>query len=358
MKLAILGGGQLARMLSLSAHTLGIQTICLDPSPEACAKEVTKVITAPLTDEKALDQLLENADCVTIETENIPLSCVEYVTQSRTFYPSVKALAVSQDRLLEKSFLNSLSIPTAAFFEVNSKESLEQAYSELGLSILKTRRLGYDGKGQCVLKSQADLERGWQSLRDQELILEKFIPFEFEVSLIGVRNKEKQISFYPLVRNYHKDGILRWSETPVDKLGLQKEAEGIVTSILTALDYVGILSVEFFYDGNQLLVNEMAPRVHNSGHWTMEGAYTSQFENHLRAIFDLPIGSTEAIGYSFMLNCIGDMPAIKECLSIPGAHYHKYGKAARPNRKLGHVTLVDTNNDRYQKSKQRLMALG
>ncbi|KTD74642.1 5-(carboxyamino)imidazole ribonucleotide synthase [Legionella waltersii] len=358
MKLGILGGGQLARMLSLSAHPLGIHTICLDPSSEACASEVTQVITAPLTDEKALDQLLENADYVTIETENIPLSCVEYVTKSKTFYPSVKALAVSQDRLLEKQFLKSLSIPTAAFYDVSSKERLQQAYSELGHAILKTRRLGYDGKGQCVLKSQVDLERGWQTLRDQELIVEQLIPFEFEVSLIGVRNKEKKISFYPLVRNHHKEGILRWSEVPVDKPHLQKEAEGIVTAILTALDYVGVLSVEFFYDGKQLLVNEMAPRVHNSGHWTLEGACTSQFENHLRAIFGLPIGSTEAIGHSFMLNCIGEMPSINQCLNIPGAHYHQYGKESRPNRKLGHVTLVDTNTERFRKSKQQLMALG
>ena len=354
MKLAILGGGQLARMMSLSAHTLGFKTICLDPSPDACAKEVTEVITAPLMDESALDKLLEHADFVTIETENIPLSLVEYVCKHKAFYPSVNALAVSQDRLLEKNFLNSLNIPTARFREVNSNDDLHQAYSELGKSILKTRRLGYDGKGQFVIKSETEIETGWKDLQDNALILEQFIPFKFEVSLIGVRSKDKHLRFYPLVRNYHQEGILRWSEVILDNPSLQKEAEGIVTTILTTLDYVGTLCVEFFYNGTHLLVNEMAPRVHNSGHWTIEGAFTSQFENHLRAIFDLPLGSTEAIGHSFMLNCISEMPSITQCLSIPGAHFHQYGKTAKPNRKLGHVTLVDTNFPRFQASKRLL----
>lgn len=357
MKLAILGGGQLARMLALSAHSMGIQTVCLDPSPEACAGDVTELITAELTDESALTQLLADVDYATIETENIPVSCAEFVLKSKPFYPSVRALTVSQDRLLEKGFLQSLTIPTAHFYEVNTLEELQSAYSNLGTSILKTRRLGYDGKGQYILKSSSDVEKAWHSLQGQALILEQFVHFDFEVSLIAVRSKQHQMQFYPLIRNHHEKGILRWSEAPMHHSVLQKEAERIVASILNAMDYVGVLSVEFFYDGKQLLVNEMAPRVHNSGHWTIEGAQTSQFENHLRAIFDLPLGSTDVVGHSFMLNCISEMPSIESCLNIPGAHYHDYAKAPKPNRKLGHVTLVDMDSERYARSKQGLISL-
>ena len=349
MKLGILGGGQLARMLALAAYPLGIRTVCIDPNPEACARDVTEVITAEFTDESALHQFLSAVDVVTYETENIPLSCAGKVAQERPLYPSLETLRIAQDRLHEKTFFQSLQIPTPAFFPIGSAPELSQAVIQTGLpSMLKTRRMGYDGKGQRLLKTSADIGESWNSLQNPELILEEFIQFEYETSLISVRNKQGDMRFYPLTRNEHRHGILRSSEAPLHHAALQQQAQSYATQVLETLDYVGVLAIEFFYDGQRLLANEMAPRVHNSGHWTIEGAQTSQFENHLRAVFNLPLGSTEALGQVFMLNCVGEMPDIQSCLSIPGAHYHAYGKIPRPNRKLGHVTLVDLKGSRLK----------
>lgn len=355
MKLGILGGGQLARMLALAAYPLGIRTLCLDPSPKACAGDVADLIVGEFTDEYALRQFLVNADCVTIETENIPLSCAEFILKTHSLYPSAKALEIAQDRLHEKSFFKSLHISTPAFISVNSEEELTCAVSDLKLpAVLKTRRFGYDGKGQYVLRSQSDVSKSWRFLQTQSLILEEFISFEYELSLIAVRNKNGETHFYPLIQNHHVKGILHSSEAPFNNPVLQQEAQRHAIQILDALQYVGVITIEYFYDGNKLIANEMAPRVHNSGHWTIEGAHTSQFENHLRAIFDLPLGSTEVSGHCFLVNCIGEMLPAKSCLHIPGVHYHTYGKTPRPGRKLGHVTLVDADLERYRKSKQAL----
>lgn len=350
MKLGILGGGQLARMLALAAYPLGIRTLCIDPSPEACARDVTEVITAEFTDETALQQLSAAVDLVTFETENIPLSCANFMAKNRPLFPNADALAVAQDRLHEKTCFQSLQIPTPRFANVSSEAELAAAVNDLGLpAVLKTRRMGYDGKGQMLLKTTADTAQAWAHLKNSALILEEFIKFEYEVSLISVRNKSGDIHFYPLVRNHHVHGILRTSTAPFNHIELQKQAEKHARRILEKLNYVGILTIEFFYDGQQLLANEMAPRVHNSGHWTIEGAQTSQFENHLRAIFDLPLGSTQTTGQSFMINCIGEMPPLESCLTIAGAHYHTYGKSPRPGRKLGHITLVDADPESYTK---------
>lgn len=358
MKLGILGGGQLAKMLALAAYPLGIRTLCLDPSSEACARDVTDVITAEFTDESALNQLCSKTDIITFETENIPAFCANFIAKNHVLYPSAQALTLAQDRLHEKSFFKSLNIPTPEFFDIKTKAALEKAVENLGMPcVLKTKRLGYDGKGQYVLKNSSDIEKSWEALQSQSLILEKFIPFEYEVSLISVRNRQGEVRFYPLIKNHHVNGILHSSEAPFDHPALQKEAENHATKILETLNYVGILTIEFFYDGRGLIVNEMAPRVHNSGHWTIEGAQTSQFENHLRAIFDLPLGSTETIGHCFLLNCIGKMLPIKSCLKIPGVHYHDYGKPPRPGRKLGHITLVETDAARYQKGRESLLSL-
>lgn len=355
MKLGILGGGQLARMLALAAYPLGITTSCLDPNPKACAGDVTDLIVAEFTDESALRQFLVDVDCVTIENENIPMSCAEFVSKSRPLYPSANALEIAQDRLHEKSFFKSLQIPTPVFVSVKSEEELMRAVSDLGLpAVLKTRRFGYDGKGQCVLRDQSDISKSWRLLQTQSLILEEFISFEYELSLIAVRNKRGKTHFYPLVKNHHVNGILCSSEAPFNNNALQQVAQNHAIKMLDALQYVGVFTIEYFYDGNKLIVNEIAPRVHNSGHWTIEGAHTSQFENHLRAICDLPLGSTETIGHCFLINCIGEMLTAKSCLHIPGVHYHAYGKTPQPGRKLGHITLVDTNLECYQKSKQTL----
>lgn len=358
MKLGILGGGQLARMLALAAYPLGIQTLCLDPSPEACAHQVAPVITAAWNDEAALQKLLTAADVITYETENIPLACANFVAKTHALLPSADILQIAQDRWHEKTFFQSLQIPTPRFAKINSEAELHAAAQQLGLpAVLKTTRMGYDGKGQQVLKNPADIGPAWTHLKNSTLILEAFIDFECEASLISVRNRQGEIRFYPLVHNYHTQGILRWSEAPFNRDQLQTQAEQYARRILDTLNYVGVLTIEFFYDGRQLIANEMAPRVHNSGHWTIEGAHTSQFENHLRAIFDLPLGSTTATGFAFMLNGIGHLPSISSCLTIPGVHFHTYGKTPRPNRKLGHVTLVDADEARFNRNKKNLCAL-
>lgn len=357
MRLGILGGGQLAQMLTLAAYPLGIHTRCIDPDPTACARNLTEVMTAEWTDETALRSFLSAVDVVTYETENIPLSCAAMVAAQRPLYPSVETLRIAQDRLHEKIFFQSLQIPTPAFRYVDSEAMLQDAVAELGLpSVLKTRRMGYDGKGQAVLKTSEDLPSAWRHLKNSALILESFINFEYEVSLIATRNQSGDVRFYPLTQNKHQNGILRWSQAPFENISLEKRAKDYANRILNALDYVGTLAIEFFYDGEQLLANEIAPRVHNSGHWTIEGAQTSQFENHLRALFQLPLGSTKTTGHSFMLNCIGEMPDMDSVLAIPGVHYHTYGKSPRPHRKLGHITLVETDVDTYSKGRQTLSA--
>lgn len=355
MKLGILGGGQLARMIALAAHPLGVRTLCMDPNPEACARDVTEVMTAEFDDASALQRFLARVDLVTYETENIPLSSATLVAQSSALYPSVETLGIAQDRLHEKNFFMSLGIPTPPFLSIDSEAALVDAVANLGLpAVLKTRRMGYDGKGQRVLNTSADIAAAWSALKKSTLILEKFVDFEYEVSLISVRNKSGKICFYPLVRNQHLHGILRSSEAPLNHPELQKQAQHQATKILEALNYIGVLTLEFFYDGKQLIANEMAPRVHNSGHWTIEGAQTSQFENHLRAIFNWPLGSPTVTGHCFMQNCIGEMPTIESCLSISGAHYHTYNKTPRPDRKVGHITLVEQDFTRYVQSKQAL----
>ncbi len=358
MKLGILGGGQLARMLALAAYPLGIHTECFDSNPKACASEVTNLRVAEFTDEAALSEFLAEVDCVTFETENIPLSCAEFILKTKPLYPSTKALEVTQDRLYEKYFLKSLDLPTPEFLSVKTEAELIQAVSNLGLpAVLKTRRFGYDGKGQYMIRTPDDISKSWVHLQTQPLILEEFISFKTELSLITARNKNGETCFYPLVQNYHMKGILRSSEAPFNHAELVLEAQKYAIKILDALQYVGVLTIEFFYDGKNLIINEVAPRVHNSGHWTIEGAYTSQFENHLRAIYNLPLGSTEAIGYSYLLNCISEMLPINACLQVPGTHFHMYGKEPQPNRKLGHITLVDTNAERYQNSKKILSGM-
>lgn len=357
MKLGILGGGQLARMLALAAYPLGIQILCLDPSPEACASQVAPVITADWSDETALQKLLNAADVITYETENIPLACTNFLAKTHTLLPSADILRIAQDRLQEKTFFQSLQIPTPQFAKINSIDQLHTAMEHLGFpAVLKTTRMGYDGKGQQVLKTPADITPAWSSLKNSTLILEKFIDFEYEVSLIAVRNRQGEIRFYPLVRNQHQQGILRWSEAPFNHAKLQAQAEQHAQRILETLNYIGVLTIEFFYDGQQLIANEMAPRVHNSGHWTIEGAQTSQFENHLRAIFNLPLGSTAVTGFAFMLNGIGCLPPISSCLKIPGVHFHTYGKAPRPNRKLGHITLVDADEPSFNQNKKTILS--
>ncbi len=339
MVIGIVGGGQLARMIALAGIPLGMRFIFLDPAEDACAAPLGEHLCGAYDDKALLDQLAEKADVVTYEFENVPATAIAHLTPKIDVFPSEAALATARDRMNEKSLCRQLGIPTVPFVDIDSLETLEQAVEEVGLpAILKTRTMGYDGKGQMVLRQRDELPQAWEQMGSVPLILEGFARFDREISIISVRSKEGETRFYPVSENQHKDGILDISYSrPGDPK--QAEAEGYAQHILDELDYVGVMALELFDCGDQLLVNEMAPRVHNSGHWTIEGALTSQFENHVRAVAQLPLGSTAAKGYAKMVNFIGEVPDHAEVLANPDNHLHDYNKAAKPGRKVGHATL-------------------
>ncbi len=342
VKVGVLGGGQLARMLALAGYPLGLEEfVFLCPEADACAAPLGEHIRADFDDESALQRMADKVDVVTYEFENVPAEAVEYLGRRLPVYPPPQALAVSRDRLREKELFNELGIDTASFVAVDSLAGLQQAVVEIGLpAILKTRTLGYDGKGQQRLydSDTASLEAAWEKVGCAPAILEGLIPFEREISIIAARNTAGEMMFYPLSENRHEAGILRLSIGLADD-PMQEFAEDYARRLLEYLDYAGVLAIEFFQLGGRLLVNEMAPRVHNSGHWTIEGAVTSQFENHLRAVLGLPLGSAALVGRPAMVNIIGEQPDVKAVLGVPGAHLHLYGKGVRPGRKLGHVTV-------------------
>jgi 5-(carboxyamino)imidazole ribonucleotide synthase len=350
MKVGILGAGQLGRMLALAGYPLGLTFRFLD-NDDAPAAQVAELITGEFENPAALDALAAGCAAVTFEFENVPVSAVRYLEQRLPVFPSSQALAVAQDRLNEKSLFTELGIPTPEYFNITSREDLALAVAAVGLpAVLKTRRMGYDGKGQVVLRTPDDLDLAWSTLGGVPLILEAFVRFERELSILVVRSSAGEEAFYPLVQNQHAGGILRVSIAPAPLLTpqLQDRAESIARRIVEKLGYVGVLAIELFQVGDRLLANEMAPRVHNSGHWTIEGAVTSQFENHLRAVLGLPLGSTRALGCSAMLNLIGDVPPLAEVLRLADCHLHLYGKSARPGRKLGHITLCDQDHARLE----------
>ena len=340
--IGVLGAGQLARMLALAGIPLGFKFLYVDPSHSSPASLLGEQIVAPFEDATALQKLAESSDLITYEFENIPVSVVRKLAQTRSVYPPPKALESSQDRLLEKQFFKQHGIATAPFYPVDDLPSLEQVLTVLKLPlILKTRRLGYDGKGQFLVKSLEDAITAFKKLGQKGIIAEGFVQFDRELSCIAVRGIDGATFFYPLVENFHHQGILRLSLAPalVHNTDLNLQASAQVGRILQALDYVGILAVEFFEKEGKLIANEMAPRVHNSGHWTIEGAETSQFENHIRAVAGLPLGDPKPRGFSAMINLIGFMPDATKVLKIPGAHLHDYGKEPRAGRKLGHLTI-------------------
>lgn len=358
MRIGVLGGGQLAWMLGLAAQPLGIELLCWDSQPHVTARCISQVLAGDFSDERLLQEFISQVDVVTLETENIPLLLAERIAQELPFYPSVPALAQTQDRWLEKQLFQRLGIPTPRFRAIQHYEDLVAAVDALGLpAVLKTRRLGYDGKGQYVLRQEADLPVAWQILGNHSLILEEWVVYQREVSLIAARNQQGEIRYYPLASNMHQEGILRVTEAPYEAEHLQQQAERIVAELMVALAYVGVMAVEFFQVGDELLANEIAPRVHNSGHWTIEGATTSQFSNHVRAVCNLPLGDTAARGYSMMINSIGQEPDINAVLALSGTHYYTYRKQPCPNRKLGHVTLQAEQLQHYQDSKEKLRQL-
>ncbi|NBR05064.1 MAG: 5-(carboxyamino)imidazole ribonucleotide synthase [Planctomycetes bacterium] len=340
--IGVLGAGQLARMLALAGMPLGFKFIFLDPSHSSPASWLGEQIVAPFEDAPALQKLVDSSELITYEFENIPVSVVRKLAQARAVFPHPKALESSQDRLLEKQFFNQHGIATAPFHPVDDLPSLEHAISVLNLPlILKTRRFGYDGKGQFLVKTFEDAVKAFNQLGQKGIIAEGFVQFDRELSCIAVRGIDGATFFYPLVENFHHEGILRLSLAPaqVHATDLNLQASAQVGRVLQALDYVGILAVEFFEKEGKLIANEMAPRVHNSGHWTIEGAETSQFENHIRAVAGLPLGAPKSRGFSAMINLIGSMPIASKVLQIPGAHLHDYGKEPRTGRKLGHLTV-------------------
>lgn len=355
MKIGVLGAGQLGQMLALAGIPLGLRFRFLDPSDSPCAAVAGEVVRGAYDDPAALDTFAAGLDVVTYEFENVPVATAEWLAERLTLAPSADALLRAQDRVREKQFFEAHGLPVAPFRAVDSLEELAAALEVIGLpAVLKTRRLGYDGKGQYVLRHTRDAEETFAALGGRGLILEAFVPFEREVSCIGVRARNGEQRFYPLTENEHEYGILRRSR-PCPGDPLEAEAQSAVARLMTALDYVGVLSVEFFVHDGRLWLNEMAPRVHNSGHWTLDGAATSQFENHLRAICGWPLGDTGVLAPCEMFNLIGGVPP-QEALLALGAdlRVQLYGKSPAPGRKLGHLNLrgrVDTG------LRQRLLAL-
>jgi len=344
MTVGILGAGQLARMLALAGYPLGMNFRCYDPTPDSPAAPMAPQTIGNYEDFDALAKFASAIDVLTYEFENVPVAAARFLAERAPVYPPPAALEAAQDRLTEKTLFASLGIPTPPFVPINSLLELENAVTKLGLpAVLKTRRMGYDGKGQTLLRANADIVPAWEALGSGSvpLILEGFVPFDRELSLLLVRGRDGGSVCYPLVENQHREGILRQSIAPSENVtpALQAQAELYGDLVADALDYVGVLAIEFFVQDGRLIANEMAPRVHNSGHWTIEGAETSQFENHLRAVAGLPLGSVECVGFSAMLNLIGTTPDANAILAVPGAHLHLYGKSPRPGRKLGHITL-------------------
>lgn len=349
--LGILGGGQLARMLALAAAPLGVNTLVVDPSPDACAGQVAPLVVADWTDYAALEAFAARVDVVTFDFENVPAETAYWLAERVAVFPAPQALAVAQDRLAEKTLFRECGLPTPGFMTVDTREDLDQALAAVGVpAILKTRRLGYDGKGQFRLRPVDDADAAWAALGAQAekhgLILEAFVPFERELSVIAVRGRDGDFRTWPLTRNWHTDGVLAMSLAPAPDIELlQQRATDLARTLAERLDYVGVFALELFVKDGELLGNEMAPRVHNSGHWTIEGAYTSQFENHVRAVLGLPLGDTGVRGRSAMFNWIGDLPDRAAVLGTVDAHWHDYGKQARPGRKVGHATVCGVDAD-------------
>ena len=341
MKIGIIGAGQLGQMLALSGLPYALQFRFLDSSAEAPGAQVAPIVVGAFDDIEALRRLARDVDLVTYEFENVPVAALHEMAATRPCFPPVDALRVSQDRILEKELFGRLGIPTPPYRAVDSLADLEAAVAAVGLPcVLKTRRLGYDGRGQRVLRRRADVGPAWEALGSAPLILEGFVRFEREVSIVGARSTRGELRAYPIVTNTHRDGILRVTVAPTREARLQRAAEGHLRRVAEHFDYAGVLTIEFFVHEGRLVANEMAPRVHNSGHWTIEGAVTSQFENHLRAILGMPLGDTRPVGHAAMVNYIGTMPERDRILAVPGAHHHDYGKAPRAGRKLGHCTVV------------------
>jgi len=337
--LGILGGGQLGRMLALAAHPLGVRVRVWDPDPRCSASCAAEIFARPI-DAVHTAEFADGLTACTYEFEHIPHAVVEALAAAGVpLRPSEPAFAAKHDRLREKDLLSSLGISTSPYAAVDDLVQLRGAADRLGVPlVLKSRRGGYDGKGQAVVRDVAGLVAGFDKAGGRDVLAEAFIPFTRELSLVATRGIDGSFAAFPLVVNVHRDGILRLTTAPTPSAP-QAEAEAIMRRLMEPLGYVGTLAIEFFDIDGQLMVNEFAPRVHNSGHWTIEGAETSQFANHVRAVCGLPLGSTAMRGHVAMLNYLGREVEHAAILTVPGAQLHTYAKAERPRRKLGHITV-------------------
>jgi 5-(carboxyamino)imidazole ribonucleotide synthase len=356
MRVGIIGAGQLGQMLALAGYPLGLEFLFLDRSEHTPAARLAPVLIGNMEDEALLGQLARRSDVVSFDWENVAVPALRRAARGKRIAPPLRALAAAQDRLTEKRTFDRLAIATTRYAAVDSRAALLRAVQRIGLpGVLKTRRLGYDGKGQYLLRHSAELEVAWSALGSQPLLYEEFVPFEYEVSIIGVRARSGAIALYALNRNYHAGGVLRMTLAPWPAPRLQRAAAVSLRRLLEYFGYVGVLTLELFVHRGRLVANEMAPRVHNSGHWTIEGAVTSQFENHLRAIVGLPLGETRARGHSAMINLIGSLPPAGKLLAEPGLHWHDYGKEPRQGRKLGHCTLIEPTAARRDRRARALL---
>ena len=344
MRLAILGGGQLAWMLALAAEPLGIEVAVLDPSPDCAAGRIAHHVVAAYDDPAGLDEVSAGADVVTYEFENVPAAAVARLAERGVpVLPPPSALEVTQDRAREKELLAGLGVPVAPYALIDGDADVAAALERVGApGILKTRRLGYDGKGQIRVAAADDLAPAVAALGGTDLIYEGLVAFDRELSIVVARAADGATAVYPPVENEHRDGILACTLAPAPELDDAKaaQARAIGEQVAEALGHVGVLCVELFDTGDGIVANEIAPRVHNSGHWTIEGAVTSQFENHVRAVCGLPLGDASARGVSAMVNIVGTEPPLPELLAIPGVGVHRYGKAPRSGRKLAHATVL------------------
>lgn len=345
MRIGVLGAGQLGRMLALAGYPLAKTFVFYDMSGSPSAGLGEVIIDR---EGRYLNDFLSRVDRVTYEFEHLPVEIAEEIAKAKPVYPSPRSLQVCQNREAEKTLFGQLGIPTPEWRIADSAESLRKAAEELGCPVVaKSNTEGYDGKGQAVLRSPDDAKAAWKSIGHERLVVEKFVNFSREVSIIAVRSIDGDVAFYPITENAHHDGILRYSIAPAPQVSADTtaDAERYIRALLNELDYVGVLTLELFETENGLVANEMAPRVHNSGHWTIEGAMTSQFENHIRAVSGHPLGSVSPRGFSCMINIIGEHGDIERILQLPYAHVHLYNKGERPGRKLGHVTVLADSYD-------------
>ncbi len=335
----IIGAGQLGRMLALSAVELDLDFVFLDPSATPGAARFGRHIQAAFDDPAALKELAQRCDALTFEFENIPVTALQEIRDHLN--PNPEALSIAQQRSVEKAYFESLGISVARWAAVHSQAELDQAVQRLGTPLIaKTDRLGYDGKGQVRIFDSSDAEGLYERMGSQDLCLEAFVDFDYELSIVGTRGRDGSQRLYSLSRNEHRDGILHRSVALTDDTALSQKAADAFSELAESLDYVGTLAIEFFVNEKTLIANEWAPRVHNSGHWTIEGACTSQFENHIRAICDLPLGESRQLSAVAMQNFIGQMPERQSLLEIPGLHLHDYNKSPREGRKVGHASIT------------------